>query len=335
MQYPIRWFLVLVLATSSTVCLRATTTTIVVTGDSATGVTGGLFETVAPAALGNSGKIVFRAELQTGAGGVLPGDANGVWSYDQGSLSLIARQGVGNVPGVASANFDLFRSIAIGDNGDVFVRGSLESGVGGVDSTNREGIWKYAGGNSVVVRTGDTPVPGVPGAVFDLLPSIVQVSGTGQIAIDASMAAGGGVTSLTDGGVWTFDALGGTLWTREGTTNAPGFSSIFNNFISPRVNDDQQIAFRATLEINGGINMSNDLAIWKYSPLGGTVIAREGSDAVPGIASADFDVFSDPLLNGNDQLAFYSTLVHGGSINSANDEGVWLYTGTTGALRHW
>ncbi len=335
MSYSKSLWLVLLLSTYFSEPIHATVTTIAVSGDAATGVAGGLFDTFEAGVINNSGTIAFPAQLQTGVGGVVSGDANGIWSFDQGSISLLARQGSGNVPGVAGASYDLFRDLSVSNAGDVFVRGSLETGSGGVDASNREGIWRFSGSDSLVVRTGDSAAPGVTNGVFDFLPNSLHVSDIGQIAVDASLATTGGVTSDDDGGIWTYDALGGTLLARENTTVAADLSSIFNNFVGPTINDDQQIAFRASLVQGGGINSTNFIGIWKYSPLGGNVIARQGAGAVPGVASTDFTELSDPVINGIDQLAFYSELTHAGSISSTNDKGIWLYTGTTGERRHW
>ncbi|MCH8840493.1 MAG: hypothetical protein IH831_07410 [Planctomycetes bacterium] len=313
----------------------AMVTTIALTDGDASGISGGKFGVLSAGSVNEVGEIVFSAQLQQGFGGVDPNNDTGIWLFDGSAMTLLAREGAGNVPGTAGGSFSAFHAWGIDDAGSVGLRATLAEGTGDVTSSNKEGIWRYTGGvGAVVARTGPAVVPGVGDSGFEFLPSTLDMGRDGQIAHNGKLKPGGGVTTDDDAGLWTYDLQGGTLVARETITPAPGVTNgVFHIFLEPSVNDNQQLVFSSSLIIGpGGVEPDNSLGIWRYADTTGTLIARMGTGVVPDIDSTTFDDLGDPVINGSGQVAFLSDLTIGSTVDPNNNAGVWLYTGTTGAL---
>ena len=308
----------------------ATTSALFVSGDAADGVSGGVFSSLHSGAINELGKIAFRAELEVGVGGVTAANDNGVWLVDSGMTSLVARTGMGGVPDVAGADFDELRDFGIDAAGDVYLRGSLDVGVGGVTNGDQEGIWSYSSGSDqMIVRTGTSPSPGVPTTTFSALPNTLPLADNGQISLMGTLNHTGSVSNQNDRGIWTFDKFGGTLLARK-DFSAPGISAAYASFSSELVvNSNLQTAFRAALDLP---DSSTRIGIWRYSDSSGDLIAREGVGNVPNISVTSFTGLGEPALNGFGQLAFSASLTHEASVNSTNDAGLWLYNGSSGTL---
>ena len=317
------------------VCAQAagSVTTIALTGNDAWGVAGGKFGVFHAGPVNDLGEIVFTAQLQEGYGGVGAGDDEGIWQIDGTTATLLAREGAGNVPGVAGGSFFTFQDLAIDSTGGVAVRAALAEGLGGVDSDNKDGLWRFTAGiGSLVARTGAGSVPGVAGASFGSLPTL-RLGRDGLLVHDAKLKFGNGVNNSNDSGLWRHDLAAGALVARESNTSSPGVSGgTFKLLLPPRVNDNRQFVLQATLNQMGSVSPSNDFGIWRFSDAGGELIARKGVGDVPGIGSTSFSELGEPTINGAGQVAFASTLTNGGAVNPSNDAGVWLYTGTTGTL---
>ncbi len=320
----------------ATVCAQAAgpVATIALTGDDASGISGAKFGALHAGPVNNSGAVAFTAQLQDGVGGVGTGDDEGVWQFDGSTATLLAREGLGSVPGVAAGgSFHTFHDVAIDATAGVTIRAELAEGLGGVNSGNKVGLWRFTGGvGSLVSRTGVDNVPGVTGASFGKLPTL-RLGSDGLLVFDATLKLGGGVSTSNDSGLWRYDTVGGTLVARESITSSPGVGgTTFKNIRAPNVNDNRQFVFAASLTQIGSVTALNDFGIWKFSDAGGELIARKGVGNVPGVSSTNFDALGDPTINAAGQVAFTSTMTNGGSINPSNDAGVWLYSGTTGAL---
>jgi hypothetical protein len=316
------------------VCAQAagSITTIALTGDDAWGVAGAKFGALQAGPLNNSGEIAFTAQLQEGVAGVGAGDDEGIWQFDGSTATLLAREGLGGVPGVEGGSFYAFHDVVIDTTGGVAIRAELAQ-EGSIDGGNNQGLWRFTGGvGSLVSRTGVGNVPGVTGASFGNLPRL-RLGDDGLLVYDATLKLGGGVNTSNDAGLWRHDLVGGTLAARESITASPGVSgATFRTIRAPRVNDNRQFVFAASLNQLGSVTPSNDFGIWKFSDAGGELIARKGIGNVPGVSSTNFDELGDPTINAAGQVAFTSTLTNGGAINPSNDVGVWLYSGTSGTL---
>jgi hypothetical protein len=155
-------------------------------------------------ALNAAGQIAFLASLQTGSGGVTSLNDSGVWSEGSGSLALVAREGT-QAPGTpAGANFIGFGNPVLNAAGQTAFSGALQTGSGGVTSTNNLGIWSEGSGSLALVARKGTKAPGTPaGANFSDV-GIPLLNAAGKTAIRGALQTGsGGVTSTNDQGIWS------------------------------------------------------------------------------------------------------------------------------------
>ena len=97
----------------------AMVTTIALTDGDASGISGGKFGVLSAGSVNEIGEIVFSAQLQQGFGGVDPNNDTGIWLFDGSAITLLAREGAGNVPGTAGGSFSAFHAWGIDDAGSV------------------------------------------------------------------------------------------------------------------------------------------------------------------------------------------------------------------------
>lgn len=124
-------------------------------GSQAGGVpSGAVFSSFGAPLINNAGHVVYGASLRQGAGGVIGTNNSGLWR----NSTLLAREGSQAAGTPEGAVFLAFGSLALNDTGQVAHFGSLQTGTGGVDSSNNTGLW-IAGTNGqslLVAREGDT-----------------------------------------------------------------------------------------------------------------------------------------------------------------------------------
>lgn len=116
------------------------------------------FESLDVPLLNDAGKLLFSGQLKPGVGGVTAANARGVWMADGASEgALVARSGVGGVPGVPAGKFAAFGSLAFNGAGVAALAATLEVGVGGVSEGNEQGLWLMdaTGDGRLVARTGE------------------------------------------------------------------------------------------------------------------------------------------------------------------------------------
>ena len=150
--------------------------------------------------------VAFNGTLKTGVGGVIASPAStanniGVWSTDGGSLHFVARRGA-QAPGCPTgATFGSFTQIALPDQAGVVLLATLNTGAGGVTTSNNIGIWAVDTGGTLqfIVRKGDTlPATGKMVTTLSFLPIASGVSGqtrgfsqgTGDLLYKATFADG-------------------------------------------------------------------------------------------------------------------------------------------------
>lgn len=167
--------------------------------------------------------------------------------------ALIAQTGSGGVPGIAGADFLSLDSPLISDTGDVVVQGELVTGVGGVTSSNNQGLWRFDGvSSSQIARSGGADVPGISGASFDGFETFA-VNSTGQIALKATLQNGGSVDPNNDSGLWLMDLDGqGVLVVREGDS-LEGRTISALDFVGGSGGNEG---------IPAGLNNQGDLVFW-------------------------------------------------------------------------
>ena len=245
-------------------------------------------------------------------------DSEGVWSGNSGGLSLVARSGTGNVPGVSGSDFLSFYSAAIENNGDVLLRASLDNAVPGTT----EGVWEFSTQTEELLwRTGSGGVPDVPGAHFLALATTPSSELGGSLAMRATLAVGtGGVTGDTDVGIWSYSQATPFLIAREGDFGVPGFK--FENFATPSISRNQQSVWFATLDSPS----ANGKGIWRSTGSTPELLARIGSGNVPAMPNANFtSLRNSPLINDAGQVVIT------GVVNSS-ELGVWLYDQSSSSL---
>ena len=99
----------------------------------------------------------------------------------------------------------------------------------------------------------------------------------------------------------------------------------------PAINDNESVTFQAGVSgsLLSGVSSTNNSGIWTISGITSTLLARTGALAPGG---GFFAKLGDPVLNGNDKIAFLAT-VSGPGFSSKNNLGIWANTsGTLGLV---
>jgi hypothetical protein len=228
--------------------------------------------------LNAAGQTAFVGFLQTGSDGVISSNNSGIWSESSGSLALVVRKG-DQAPGTsAGANFASFSNAVLNAAGQIAFSGTLQTGSGGVTSSNDFGIWSEDAGALTLVARAGNHAPGAPtGAKFDVFSTLV-LNAAGQSAFSGALQIGsGGVTLSNDGGIWSEGSGSLALVAREGD-QAPGALAgvTFSFFQSPVMNADGAVAFTAVLA-GSSVNSGNNFGLWAQDASGLlTMIVRTG-----------------------------------------------------------
>jgi hypothetical protein len=243
-------------------------------GSEAPGAPGAQFATFNDPLLNDSGQILVHATLAAGAGGVNPGNADGLWTLHPGGGGLVARSGAGGVPGVAGANFASFESLAFNDAGTAAMRATLAVGPGGVTSLNNEGIWLLdpMGESLLVARSGDA------------------IGGRTIASLDFTGGSAGG------------DGRGRSLNSNDQLV----FKAVFTNGDEGLILFSRSVAGPAAdFTLDGSVDGA-DLARWKIN-----FGQAAGAGRAQGDADADGDVDGSDFLLWQQQLSvsFSSTAV--------------------------
>ena len=121
--------------------------------------------------------------------------------------------------------------------------------------------------------------------------------------------------------------------------SAPGTptTGFFNVFSPPAINQNGEVAFYST--VAGGPTGkplgSNPPCIWTDTTAGPpTLIAEVATTAVPGVAGAKWQSFSNPVLNDGGSVAFTGVMQSKAAVgvNGNNNSGVWSNIGGSLAL---
>lgn len=269
-------------------------------------------------AIDSTGQVGFFAQL----GGTSVDDSNdrGVWQEQDGSLTLLAREGS---PAPGTEDSVVFTSMIPGlseyvGRGRIPIRAGL--GGTGVTAANNSGVWSQAGGNLHLVARKGASAPGTDAGVNFTGFQTPEFNDSGEPTFFA-LLSGTGVTPLfNDSGIWSEG--GGTmhLVARAGMA-APGTAAGIRfggltGYGDPVINDAGQVAFYATLA-GPGVTTGDAKGIWAEGPNGLQLVARTGqgirlANGATGIIS-NFDLFrgSSPqtgrgtIFNRNNQIAFW------------------------------
>jgi hypothetical protein len=234
------------------------------------GLVGASFAAFQDPTINDGGAVAFNAQLAAG-GSITATNDRGIWLVDTATGHLLAQTG-SSAPGVPGSAFAQFGDPLLNNANEALVEGALVAGVGGVNSTNAEGLWRLTpDGGTLVARTGSAGVPGAPAASFADFGSLA-FSSAGTAAVYATLSAGaGGVTTSNDEGVWLFTSAGAHLVAREGDSLAGRIiedleftgGSGGSDGRQRSLNDSSQLLFKATFT-NG------DEGLFLFTPEGGS-----------------------------------------------------------------
>ncbi len=185
---------------------------------------------------------------------------------------------------------------------------------------------------STIALSGDA-VPGVLNAQFDTFSlASINASSTGVFATILKQGPGG-VTIDNDTALFKFDNNGLALLAREGVGVVPAVAgTTYQSFTSLAIDDQGDALVRGALAQTGGVTASNNQGLWRFSTSNNALVARTGSQGVPGVPSASFDTLPNTVTySGDGRTAFDTTLVVAGGVTISNDRGLWSFQ-TTGTL---
>jgi hypothetical protein len=199
--------------------------------------------------LNDVGDVVFRGSMS--GLGVTSNNNVGIWSGENGNLSLRVRTGM-QAPGLpAGVTFsELAEYPIINDAGQLAITGRVTGS--GITSSNNTGIWSDASGSlSLIARIGD-PAPGLgPNLRFKEQYFISpQLNNSGQAAFYAQLVDAAAPT-VNIGSIWAQDTDGVLqLIARTGTQmdvdDGPGVDlRTINALYFNSINDVGQVAFAA------------------------------------------------------------------------------------------
>ncbi|WP_145061203.1 DUF7453 family protein [Adhaeretor mobilis] len=279
------------------------------------------------------GEVAFMGNLETGVSSVTTDNDTGVWAWKSGATSLVSREGLSSVPGASGARFDSFLATSLGVSGEVLVHGQLKTGVGGITTSNHDGVWDLGASSTQLVRTGATIPAGVSSSSFTSIGAPLLTGSTAATLAHLQLTVPD-VDSTNDKGIWTHSAdQSSSLVARTNVTSPPAVpGGTFSNLVLQAANENGQSMVYGRLEEGpGGVAASNRLGLWRMDSSGGTLVARQ-SDAVAGVSASKFGSFDTATINSSGQVAFDATLQIGGGTTTSNDRGVWLYDGSASTL---
>jgi hypothetical protein len=185
---------------------------------------------------------------------------------------------------------------------------------------------------------------GIAGATYATFGN-PTINDSDRTAFAATLTASvGGVTTATNSGIWADDNTSARQLIARIGTAAPGTAASFATLSDPVYNNNEAVAFRATLKVaTGAATTATSTGIWATNGAGNTpaLIAREGITQAPGCpAGATFATFTELALpdqggaNNNGGVVFLATLNASAAagVTTANNTGIWAVD-STGALQ--
>lgn len=297
---------------------------------------GARFGTLDQATIGLGGSILFRGTLLPGAGGVTSANDTGLWLMPAGGPgTLIAREGsvVDGVPfGAVYSEFGQPALDPLTGSAAFWTRLAQGNGIG--PETDRA-IFTYSGGaGHLYMQTGPVPYGVAEGPVADLddyrdHPALFFA---GQPCLRATLDTGaGGVPADQATGIWGPDLNNDVVAAAQQGTAAhdmPAGVLYDGNFTSPVMSRRGDIAYRGNLRRGfGGVNASNDLALWIWIPAEEVhyTLARTGDPLGHGdVAEAVLETIGAPVITAEPRVGFHGTMRIGvAGITAADDEGLF------------
>jgi hypothetical protein len=247
------------------------------------------------------------------------------------AVETVALSGDAAPGGPAGAVFLEFGLSVINNNGSVAFAAGMEPGVGGVTLDDALGIWTNASGALAGVTVGDPPAPGVPGAVFESLFSVPQLSDTGAVYAEFQLETGpGGITADNDYGGWLFSGGGQPVY-REGNS-LPGLASDAELFFGrAELNAFGNVAlFGRFRDGIGGITPENNRGLWVSTGGALNLVVQSGDAADGAPAGAVLEGFGLNAFNDHGVVSSMGQLREGVGGVTADDSEV-IYSNRSGA----
>lgn len=275
-----------------------------------------------PLLLNDAGQLVFRALTNS--------NYQGIWSYQNGQLHLVARQG-STIPGSLVGNtLSTIERPALSASGDITFTGLLTLGVGDTTNENDEGIWVVRNGTLGLAYRKGQQAPGTfSGVIFNDFVD-PAINNAGQIDFPAYLQGEQyGVTLENRMGVWGEKNNSLTLIARAGLQQPPGTppGTRFNQFYRVEVNSSGNAAFNSVITpfVIGPSYQALNHGIWAEANGGLRLVARQGGQP-PGVAAgAKFSWLPSQILNDRGQVAFLGSMLDDGSggVTFLNSDGIW------------
>ena len=196
---------------------------------------------------------------------------------------------------------------------------------------------------STLVTTKSDPAPDISGATFLSFDNPAINSDNDHTAFKATLTTGlGGVTTANNSGIWADNSSGNMhLVARVGVGLAPSTTATFATLSDPVYNNNDAVAFRATLRVGTGEAATNaSTGIWCNSTGSLALVALQGEQAAGCPTGATFANFTQLALpdqggatnkGGAILLATLNASAAAG-VSAANDLGIWAVD-TTGTLQ--
>ncbi|MBA3485406.1 MAG: hypothetical protein H0T51_26725 [Pirellulales bacterium] len=274
--------------------------------------------------------VAYDGQLAHGIGGVTSSNDRGAWIDVAGVQAQIAREQTTPPPGVPEGQYQVPVAMAVNNQAQVAMLGTLMVNGTSITSLNAFGMWRQsAGGGELVARRYFGGVAELPLASFSAFLEPTINSG-GQMAFAAELEIEGAVTAANNRGVWLHEGASGEILLRSGAAAPDVGGASLAAFESPLLNDAGQALIPATLvEGSGGVNSQNSHGLWVVEPGGGALLARTGSAGVPGVPGAHFAIFGALAFNESGVAAVQASLA---DVAPGTDQGLWLLDGTASSV---
>jgi hypothetical protein len=275
------------------------------------------FDAFGSPSVSNNGDVAFRGQLKT-SGAVNNTNRIGIWNYNAGVGSLLARTGSGGIPGVPGMNFTAFDDPTLNASGQLLLNATVNSA--------NSGLWRYNGTTGQLLAIEGGTVPNVADTTFfeirsPLLSDVGQVVAWGQLNTNAS------VSLLNNTGLWAFDEIkGNRLLARSGIAGIVPDKpeSTFAGLDRYATNGLGDVLLAATLNENFGDGSHQ--GIWLYPYEGEPQLLVQSGDSVADrtikrvqLLSNDSQESVTGVFNDTKQFVFQAEFTNG-------DFGLLLYS---------
>ena len=309
-------------------------------GSAAPGTNGtvGTFATLTSFGLSESAGAVIFGTLNAGTG-ITAANNSGIWEGN-GAADLTLKLRLGQVVGgktITKLSFLPVETYVNGQTRSFNAAGDIAAGASFSDKTT--GIVTVIGGpTAAIAEATGSFAPDISQATFTTFGN-PAINNSGDLAF-AATATGGGVTTADNSGIWADDSTGTLqLIARTGSGIAPGTTAAtFATFSDPVYNNNEAVAFRATLK---GATTATSTGIWCNSGGSLALVAQAGVTQAPGCpAGATFATFTELALPDQGGATNKGGVIFLGTLNAnaaagvttSNDLGIWAVD-STGALQ--